>query len=212
MASPTINTLTSFSGADMVATFANKVIGELQQISWAVQRDKAPVFTMGCPDARSFSRGKRGLAGSMSFAVFDHDSLVASLQSVWDEIAPVAMFTAAGNMPSSKTALTEDFSDILDMIGWNKTTSEAALEGEGRDGYGMSFGAGSGGNAYTSEIAAQRASGSNNTPVLDDEGNFVDHWRESDDDIFVPAGFTPIRGENIVYADTLPPSTINLAA
>ena len=57
MASPTINTLTSFSGADLVATFGNKVIGELQQISWAVQRDKAPVFTCGSADARSFSRG-----------------------------------------------------------------------------------------------------------------------------------------------------------
>ncbi len=64
MASPTIQTLTSFSGADLVATFANQVIGELQQISWAIQRDKAPVFTCGSPDARSFSRGKRGLAGS----------------------------------------------------------------------------------------------------------------------------------------------------
>lgn len=38
MASPTLNTLTSFSGADLVVTFANQVIGELQQISWAVQR------------------------------------------------------------------------------------------------------------------------------------------------------------------------------
>lgn len=57
MASPTLNTLTSFSGADLVVTFANQVIGELQQISWAVQREKAPVFTLGSPDARSFSRG-----------------------------------------------------------------------------------------------------------------------------------------------------------
>ena len=83
MASPTISTLTSFSGADLVATFANKAIGELQQISWAVQRDKAPVFTCGSADARSFSRGKRGIAGSMVFAVFDHDSLVEALQTVW---------------------------------------------------------------------------------------------------------------------------------
>lgn len=36
MASPTINTLTSFSGSDLVVSFANQVIGELQQISWAV--------------------------------------------------------------------------------------------------------------------------------------------------------------------------------
>lgn len=38
MPSPTINTLTSFSGADLVVTFANQVIAELQQISWAVNR------------------------------------------------------------------------------------------------------------------------------------------------------------------------------
>lgn len=57
MASPTLNTLTSFSGADLVVTFANQVIGELQQVSWAVQREKGPVFTLGSADARSFSRG-----------------------------------------------------------------------------------------------------------------------------------------------------------
>ena len=120
MASPTIQTLTSFSGADLVATFANKVIGELQQISWAVQRDKAPVFTCGSPDARSFSRGKRGLAGSMVFAVFDHDALVSALQSVWNDIAPSAMFTAAAN---NKRANSEDFTNALDMIKWNQTVS-----------------------------------------------------------------------------------------
>lgn len=58
MASPTINTLTSFSGADLVVTFANQVVGELQQLSWGIQREKAPIFTLGSPDARSFSRGK----------------------------------------------------------------------------------------------------------------------------------------------------------
>lgn len=57
MASPTISTLTSFSGADLVVSFANQVIGELQSISWAIQREKAPVFTLGSADARSFSRG-----------------------------------------------------------------------------------------------------------------------------------------------------------
>lgn len=37
MASPTINTLTSFSGADLVVSFADQVIGELQQLSWAIK-------------------------------------------------------------------------------------------------------------------------------------------------------------------------------
>lgn len=37
MSSPSISTMTSFSGADLVVSFANQVIGELQQISWAIK-------------------------------------------------------------------------------------------------------------------------------------------------------------------------------
>lgn len=213
MASPTIQTLTSFSGADLVATFANKVIGELQQISWAVQRDKAPVFTMGSPDARSFSRGKRGLAGSMVFAVFDNDALVTALQSVWSEIAPIAMYTAAANV---QRAGNEDFSTALDMIKWNQTISDlqkgeldvdedsplAGITQSGRTGYGFSFDETD--NKRNSPIDAQTARASNNS--LDANGN----WTEASDFINVPAGFAPIRGENVIYADTLPPFDVTL--
>lgn len=208
MASPTIQTLTSFSGADLVATFANKVIGELQQISWAVQRDKAPVFTCGSPDARSFSRGKRGIAGSMVFAVFDHDSLVEALQSVWDQIAPTAMFTAAANIGA--TRYSENFQNALDMIKWNDTVSAKALEGKDRAGYGFSYGADSA-SSNMNPISAQQDSGSNNIPSFKSNG-FVDPngWKPSETQINVPAGFTPIRGENVIYADTLPPFDITL--
>ena len=204
MASPTIQTLTSFSGADLVATFANKVIGELQQISWAVQRDKAPVFTCGSPDARSFSRGKRGLAGSMVFAVFDHDALVSALQTVWNDIAPSAMFTAAANNVLSNS---EDFSNALDMIKWNSTVTNAALDEDtaSRAGYGFSFDP-----SIRGEIGAQSTNGSNNTPYDDNKDGFVDRWGEDGDKIFVPAGFAPIRGENVIYADTLPPFDVTL--
>lgn len=68
-------TYTSFSGADIVATFKDKVIGELQAISYSVTREKAPIYTMGSPDPRSFSRGKRGIAGSLVFTVFHKDTL-----------------------------------------------------------------------------------------------------------------------------------------
>jgi hypothetical protein len=67
-------TYTTFSGADIVATFNGRVIGELQAITYSVTREKAPVYTMGSPDPRSFSRGKRGIAGSLVFTVFDKDS------------------------------------------------------------------------------------------------------------------------------------------
>ena len=230
MASPTISTLTSFSGADLVATFANKAIGELQQISWAVQRDKAPVFTCGSADARSFSRGKRGIAGSMVFAVFDHDSLVEALQTVWQDIAPSAMFTAAANNVLSRS---EDFTNAMDLIKWNQTVSQTAdgqkdannpiyeLNGvstDDRAGYGFSFsststsqGTASAG-AYSNTISAQTAKGSNNKPTIDSNG-FVDQnaWDNNEaDTINVPAGFAPIRGQNVIYADTLPPFDITL--
>jgi hypothetical protein len=68
-------TFTSFSGADIVATFNGKLIGELQAITYSVTREKAPIYTMGDPNPRSFSRGKRGIAGSLVFTVFDRDSL-----------------------------------------------------------------------------------------------------------------------------------------
>lgn len=68
-------TFTSFSGADIVATFNGKIIGELQAITYSVTREKAPIYTMGDPNPRSFSRGKRGIAGSLVFTVFDRDSL-----------------------------------------------------------------------------------------------------------------------------------------
>ena len=69
-------TYNSFSGVDMVATFGGKIIGELQGISFTVQREKAPIYTMGDADPRSFSRGKRGIAGSIVFTVFDRSSLL----------------------------------------------------------------------------------------------------------------------------------------
>jgi len=67
-------TYTTFSGADIVATFNGHVIGDLLSITYNVTREKAPVYVMGDPDPRSFSRGKRGIGGSMVFTVFDSDT------------------------------------------------------------------------------------------------------------------------------------------
>jgi sporulation protein YlmC with PRC-barrel domain len=68
-------TFTSFSGSDIVATFNGKVVGELQAITYSVTREKAPIYVMGDPNPKSFSRGKRGIAGSLVFTVFDRDAL-----------------------------------------------------------------------------------------------------------------------------------------
>lgn len=69
-------TYTTFSGCDIVPTFNGKVIGELQAITYSVSREKAPVYTMGSAEPRSFSRGKRGIAGTVVFTVFNRDALI----------------------------------------------------------------------------------------------------------------------------------------
>lgn len=69
-------TYSTFSGCDIVCTFNGRVIGELQAISYSVSREKAPVYTMGSAEVRSFSRGKRGVAGNLVFTVFDRDALI----------------------------------------------------------------------------------------------------------------------------------------
>jgi len=64
----------------MMVTFNGSIIGELQGISYTVTREVAPLYTMGSADPRSFSRGKRGIAGSLIFLVFDRSALLATLK------------------------------------------------------------------------------------------------------------------------------------
>ena len=75
----------SFSGVDIKATFGGKVIGELQGISYSVTREKAPIYTMGSADPRSFSRGKRGIAGTLIFTVFDRSALLEIFKALEDK-------------------------------------------------------------------------------------------------------------------------------
>lgn len=85
-------TFSSFSGADIVATFHGRVIGELQAISYSIVREVAPIYTMGSPDPRSFSRGKRGISGSLIFTQFDRDALVDELSTHYEGAPSVQTF------------------------------------------------------------------------------------------------------------------------
>ena len=79
-----VRSYNSFSGVDIKATFGGKVIGELQGVSYSVTREKAPIYTMGSADPRSFSRGKRGIAGTLIFTVFDRSALMESFKNMSD--------------------------------------------------------------------------------------------------------------------------------
>lgn len=62
---------TSFSGVDIKVVIEGKVAGQMQAVSYAVQREKAPIYVMGRVDPLSFSRGKRGIAGTMISLLLD---------------------------------------------------------------------------------------------------------------------------------------------
>mgnify|MGYP001292732875 CR=1 FL=1 len=68
-------TYTSFSGVDIRAVVDGEPIGQLQAISYAVQREKAPIYVMGRVDPLSFSRGKRGIAGTLISLLLDQHIL-----------------------------------------------------------------------------------------------------------------------------------------
>lgn len=140
MANESFASLTSFSGADLCVSFGKRIIGELQQISWAVQREKAPVFTLGSPNARSISRGKRGIAGSLVFAVFDRDALREEMKAQWADIAPKRMFTATGNLMSIVAydprgqAPADNFDNLLSMADWNQRGNAGLPQDKWSDG------------------------------------------------------------------------------
>lgn len=162
--------------------------------------------------------------------MFDQDSLVEAMKRVWDKIAPPAMFTATGNLTLANT---ENFLNALDMLKWNVTTQEGITGGENQSVIGGFINGGITGAINTiinnanndgthsgnfgfsgdSKIDANTFPGSNNKPVLGKDEfnkyNVVD-WEQSDSEIRVPAGFSPIRGGNVLYADTLPPFDITL--
>jgi hypothetical protein len=45
-------------------------------VSYSVTREKAPIYTMGSPDVRAYSRNKRGVAGSLIWINFDRHALL----------------------------------------------------------------------------------------------------------------------------------------
>jgi len=81
------NTYTSFSGADIVATFTLRggkpiVLGEIQTISYSTYRPTTPVYVLGRPNPKGIVRGARTVAGSLIFTVFDRHVLTAMSSSL----------------------------------------------------------------------------------------------------------------------------------
>lgn len=72
-----VKTFNSFSGVDITAVFAGQPIGSIQAISYSINREKAAIYTMGRANPRAFSRGKRMIAGSLVFILFDSNPVIS---------------------------------------------------------------------------------------------------------------------------------------
>lgn len=95
----------SMAGSDIKAVFGTIPFGELQAISYAVTREKAPIYTMGSADCRSYSRNKRGIAGSFVWINFDRHALLENFRKAGvffladiDDIRPEFVAAATGNL------------------------------------------------------------------------------------------------------------------
>lgn len=75
---------------------------------------------MGSPEPRSFSRGKRGIAGSLVFTVFDRDALIMALQ---DHIKKEKTFHRIGNNTLEYERISVDE--------WDSKMKDIALNGVG---------------------------------------------------------------------------------
>lgn len=72
-----IQSFSSYSGADIIASIGSTVFGNIQAIQYAVQREIAPVYVMGSPRPVAYARGKRAITGSLVFVNFNQDALIA---------------------------------------------------------------------------------------------------------------------------------------
>ena len=71
----------SHAGVDIHAVFGETIFGELQMIAYKIDREKAPVYTLGSASPRTIARGKRVIQGSLVFVSFDRDSLLDTMNN-----------------------------------------------------------------------------------------------------------------------------------
>lgn len=102
----------SFSGVDIKAVFGNQIMAELQAISYSITREKAPVYTMGAADPRSFSRGKRGIAGTLIFIVFDRHALLSTFGAYQPNKAQQLLFLSDVDDVRPEADVTKDINGV----------------------------------------------------------------------------------------------------
>lgn len=151
-------TYTSYSGVDIRVVINGAQVGSMQALSYAIQREKAPIYVMGSVDPISYSRGKRGIAGTMISLMMDTHILMSPsfTGEVYlgdnDEIFP-ALLDDNGNA-LAEDAYDKSFSNVNNDINENvqlRTVGEQNFSNEFR------FNSGVGGAGQNATGAYRRA-------------------------------------------------------
>ena len=128
-------TYTSYSGVDIKVVVNGTQIGSMQAISYAIQREKAPIYVMGKVDPISFSRGKRGIAGTMISILLDKHFLHSDAFMGSTAVLDADEFIAPGSQ-SSPNAIKTDSSGIIGQVltggAGNTVVTTAAQDGDNR--------------------------------------------------------------------------------
>ena len=93
----------SFSGSDIRCQIGQFSFAEVQAVSYSVTREKAPIYTMGSADVRSFSRNKRGIAGSLVWVNFDRHALLNPVYKLGGSLLPTAASSPNSPLEGLKT-------------------------------------------------------------------------------------------------------------
>lgn len=119
----------SYAGADIVASINRRVFAELQGITYSISRAKVPIYTMGSAEPRSFSRGNRGIAGTLIFSIFDRDALLEAFKKEFeDKNVKVQKYVAndISNTPNKNGIMSvEDWDNMMSGLIRGSTESDS---------------------------------------------------------------------------------------
>jgi len=127
-------TFTSFAGVDIKVILNGHHAGSMQAISYAIQREKAPIYVMGTVDPISFSRGKRGIAGTMISLMMNYHMLYSNsfeMESAYldkGELFGEYIQKQAGNRNPNINDATQEGSLYRELLGADGQTASSTGE------------------------------------------------------------------------------------
>jgi len=124
-------TYTSFAGVDIKVVMNGQVAGSMQAVSYAIQREKAPIYVMGSVDPISFSRGKRGIAGTMISLMLNQHMLNSdAFKNEKAYLDKGEIFASIGtNADAAKNVSAKGSSEMLQALGNSNQTGLSLSSG-----------------------------------------------------------------------------------